>query len=149
MSAVWRYYSVEGPQSKTATCNVCKAAISMGGSSVSAYNTTNLFKHLKKHHVNEHREFVASSKEDDTARRQGSLVDSFQKQSILPADNVQAKAITGKLLNFIVAEENDTDSGIKTMKSTLLDAVNRRFLSIEGEPLYAVATLVDARYKDR
>ncbi|KAJ8369558.1 hypothetical protein SKAU_G00095860 [Synaphobranchus kaupii] len=35
------------------------------------------------------------------------------------------------------------------MKQTLLEAVNRRFSSTEGEPLYSVATLVDPRYKDR
>ncbi|XP_070410531.1 zinc finger BED domain-containing protein 4-like [Nothobranchius furzeri] len=53
------------------------------------------------------------------------------------------------VLKRLLAEENSTDSGIKTMKSTLLQAVNRRFSSIESESLYAVATLLDARYKDR
>ncbi|XP_039676802.1 zinc finger BED domain-containing protein 4-like [Perca fluviatilis] len=53
------------------------------------------------------------------------------------------------VLTCLLAKENGTDSGIKTMKSTLLQAVSRRFSSIESEPLYAVATLVNARYKDR
>ncbi|KAG2469542.1 ANTR1 protein, partial [Polypterus senegalus] len=35
------------------------------------------------------------------------------------------------------------------MKITLLEAVNRRFKDVESEPLYAVATLLDPRYKDR
>ncbi|KAK5619401.1 hypothetical protein CRENBAI_004565 [Crenichthys baileyi] len=35
------------------------------------------------------------------------------------------------------------------MNSTLLQAVNRRFSSIGSEPLYAVSTSVDDRYKDR
>ncbi|CAL9684752.1 unnamed protein product [Knipowitschia caucasica] len=35
------------------------------------------------------------------------------------------------------------------MKTTLLQAVNSRFSSVEEEPLYALATLVDPRYKDR
>ncbi|XDV12369.1 hypothetical protein PO909_001064 [Leuciscus waleckii] len=61
------------------------------------------------------------------------------------ADVIPAVTVLTRLL----AEENSTDSGIKTMKSTLLQAVSRRFSSIESEPLYAVATLVDARYKDR
>lgn len=50
------------------------------------------------------------------------------------------------VLKRLLAEDNNTDSG---MKSTLLEAVKRRFSTVEDEPLYAVATLVDARYKDR
>ncbi|KAI2659240.1 Zinc finger BED domain-containing protein 4 [Labeo rohita] len=61
------------------------------------------------------------------------------------ADVIPAVTVLKRLL----AEENSTDSGIKTMKSTLLQAVSRRFSSIESESLYAVATLLDARYKDR
>ncbi|KAL0200887.1 hypothetical protein M9458_004074, partial [Cirrhinus mrigala] len=60
------------------------------------------------------------------------------------ADVIPAVTVLKRLL----AEENGTDSGIKTMKSTLLQAVSRRFSSIESESLYAVATLLDARYKD-
>ena len=41
------------------------------------------------------------------------------------------------------------DSGVQTMKATLLEAVTKRFALVEKEPLYAVATLLDARYKDR
>ncbi|KAL0199412.1 hypothetical protein M9458_007952 [Cirrhinus mrigala] len=61
------------------------------------------------------------------------------------ADVIPAVTVLKRLL----AEENSTDSGIKTMKSTLLQAVSRRFSSIESESLYAVATLLDARCKDR
>nr|XP_054592602.1 zinc finger BED domain-containing protein 4-like [Nothobranchius furzeri] len=61
------------------------------------------------------------------------------------ADVIPAVAVLKRLL----ADENSTDSGIKTTKSTLLQAVNRRFSSIESKSLYAVATLLDARYKDR
>ncbi|XP_061746803.1 uncharacterized protein LOC133545337 isoform X2 [Nerophis ophidion] len=38
--------------------------------------------------------------------------------------------------------------GIQTMKATLLDAIHTRFDHVETEPLYAVATMLDPRYKD-
>uniref|UniRef100_UPI0037E9BABF ribitol-5-phosphate transferase FKTN isoform X2 n=1 Tax=Semicossyphus pulcher TaxID=241346 RepID=UPI0037E9BABF len=53
------------------------------------------------------------------------------------------------VLRRILAKENEADSGIKTMKTTLLQAVNKRFSTVEDEPLYALATLLDPRYKDR
>ncbi|KAK7168466.1 hypothetical protein R3I94_002515 [Phoxinus phoxinus] len=35
------------------------------------------------------------------------------------------------------------------MKTTLLKAVQKRYKTIENEPLFAVATLLDPRFKDR
>ena len=46
MSAVWKYSTLETPQSKTAKCNVCKAVTQRGGSSLTTYNTNNAIKHL-------------------------------------------------------------------------------------------------------
>ncbi|KAG5281669.1 hypothetical protein AALO_G00047490 [Alosa alosa] len=37
----------------------------------------------------------------------------------------------------------------KVCKHTLLEAVSKRFNAVQTEPLYAIATMVDARYKDR
>ncbi len=48
-----------------------------------------------------------------------------------------------------LTRENEADEGIKTMKATLLEAVNRRFRDVESEPLYSIAKLLDPRYKDR
>nr|XP_043897683.1 zinc finger BED domain-containing protein 4-like [Solea senegalensis] len=53
------------------------------------------------------------------------------------------------VLKRLLARENQGDTGIKTMKTTLLEAVQKRFKTIENEPLYAVATLLDPRFKDR
>ncbi|KAI4872545.1 hypothetical protein NFI96_025157, partial [Prochilodus magdalenae] len=53
------------------------------------------------------------------------------------------------VLKRLLSNESSTDSDIKTMKSTLLQAVDRRFSNIEGNPLYSVATLLAPRYKDR
>lgn len=53
------------------------------------------------------------------------------------------------VLKRVLIRENKADQGIKTMKSTLLDLVNRRFNEVESKLLYSVATLLDPRYKDR
>ncbi|XP_071395194.1 CMP-N-acetylneuraminate-beta-galactosamide-alpha-2,3-sialyltransferase 1-like [Centroberyx affinis] len=44
-------------------------------------------------------------------------------------------------------QESDSDQGMKTMKSTLLEAVNQRFSQVETEPPYCIVTMVDPRYK--
>ncbi|XP_036003030.1 zinc finger BED domain-containing protein 4-like [Fundulus heteroclitus] len=52
-------------------------------------------------------------------------------------------------LKRVLSREQATDEGVKTMKRTLLEAVERRFSHVESDPLYSVASLVDPRYKDR
>jgi len=41
----------------------------------------------------------------------------------------------------------DDDQGIKTMKRSLLEAVEKRFADVETETLFYIATLLDPRYK--
>ncbi|KAK7922400.1 hypothetical protein WMY93_009302 [Mugilogobius chulae] len=53
------------------------------------------------------------------------------------------------VLKRVLSREDNNDQGIKTLKSTLLEAVNRRFSEVEKEPLYYIATMIDPRYKDR
>jgi len=60
-----------------------------------------------------------------------------------------SSSTTADVIPTVSVQERDTDTGIKTMKSTLLQAVNTRFGNIENERLYSVATLLDPRYKDR
>ncbi|KAF3840380.1 hypothetical protein F7725_019097 [Dissostichus mawsoni] len=52
-------------------------------------------------------------------------------------------------LKRVLSREKTTDQGVRTMKSTLLEAVETRFAEVEEKPLYSIATLVDPRYKDR
>ena len=101
---IWKYLTLETLQSSTAKCNVCKAVIQRDGSSLAAYNTTYAIKRLKKSHVKEHEEFLARGQKHERSRQE-SLLESFQKQGQLPADNVKAKGITKKLLNFIVLDD--------------------------------------------
>ena len=85
---------------------------------------------------------------DKTAR----VLEPFEEitQIISAADSTAADVIPAiSVLKLGLSQETSADSGIKTMKRTLLEAVNRRFSSTEDEPLYSVATLVDPRYKDR
>lgn len=49
----------------------------------------------------------------------------------------------------LLGKEDDSNTGVKTAKRILLEAVHDRFKSVQSEPLYAIATMVDARYKDR
>lgn len=53
------------------------------------------------------------------------------------------------VLKRILAKEGDADTGIKTMKKKLIQAVNKCFDTVEDELDYALATLLDPRYKDR
>ena len=41
------------------------------------------------------------------------------------------------------------DAGVKTLKSSLLESVNERFANIQEEPLYAISSLTDPRFKQK
>ena len=56
---------------------------------------------------------------------------------------------SARVLTRFLDSESEEHRGIQTMKATLLDAVHTRFDSVETEPLYAVATILDPRYKDK
>ena len=51
------------------------------------------------------------------------------------------------LRNFLSRDGND--AGVKTLKSSLLESVNERFAGIQEEPLYAISTLTDPRFKEK
>ncbi|XP_073671353.1 zinc finger BED domain-containing protein 4-like [Paramisgurnus dabryanus] len=60
------------------------------------------------------------------------------------ADVIPLLAALKRLLN----KEAETDHGVKTTKSALLEAVSSRFSQADSEPLYCIATVLDPRYKD-
>ncbi|KAK0154005.1 Zinc finger BED domain-containing protein 4 [Merluccius polli] len=140
MSAVWKHFTLETPKSKTATCNVCKAVVQRGGSTAATFNTTNLIKHLKKHHTTEHQDFIAARQNDERSRQE-TLLESFQKQGKLPHDNVKAKGITEKLLNFIVLDDQPLsvveNEGFRSLVEHLQPRYNlpsRKYLSETALP---------------
>lgn len=52
-------------------------------------------------------------------------------------------------LRRLLSKQADTDHGVKTTKTSLLEAVNRRFDQIQYDPMFCIATYLDPRYKDR
>ncbi len=61
------------------------------------------------------------------------------------ADVIPAMMALTRLLD----RRSDSDRGVQTAKSTLLEAVSDRFNGVQSEALYSVATMLDARYKDQ
>ena len=48
-------------------------------------------------------------------------------------------------MKHFLGKEEESDRGVKTTKSCLLESVTTRFSGIEDEPLYTVATMMDPR----
>lgn len=59
----------------------------------------------------------------------------------LASDIIPAVTVLQRLL----LKQMDEDHRIKTMKSTSLDALQRRFSNMEQNPLYCIASLLDLR----
>lgn len=51
-------------------------------------------------------------------------------------------------LKCLLSKEVETDHGVKTMKSTLLESVSTHFTEIYSDPMHFIATILDPRYKD-
>ncbi|XP_061128956.1 zinc finger BED domain-containing protein 4-like [Syngnathus typhle] len=51
-------------------------------------------------------------------------------------------------LKRLLSKEVETDHGVKTIKSTLLESVKRRFTESNDDLLHFIATVLDPRYKD-
>ncbi|CAL9697568.1 unnamed protein product [Knipowitschia caucasica] len=73
------------------------------------------------------------------------LTRDISKATATAADVIPAIQALKRLLEKAVP----TDHGVKTSKSTLLDAIKTRFDRIDAEPLYLFATILDPRYEDR
>lgn len=58
MPPVWNYFQVNGSDKNKAECKLCPAEVSRGGTKATAYNTSNLFKHLKSRPDAEYKEFT-------------------------------------------------------------------------------------------
>ena len=75
MSAVWKYFQVNESNKNKAECKLCAAKLSRGGTISTAYNTSNLIKHLKSQHDAEYKEFTR-----DTDKRQPTLQQTLAKR---------------------------------------------------------------------
>jgi len=128
MSAVWKYFKLENESSPTATCNVCNASISRGGSNRAAFNTTNLIRHLKNKHSTEYSEFTQAT-QAKTAPKQHTLEETFKRREKFPRDSDKAKKITERIVEFIALD----DQPIAVVENTGF----RRLLELL-EPRYAL-----------
>ncbi|XP_023694530.2 zinc finger BED domain-containing protein 4-like isoform X1 [Paramormyrops kingsleyae] len=130
MSAIWKYFTLETTTSSTAICNLCKIKVSRGGSSVAVYNTTNLIKHLKNHHTEEHEEFrQAKQKKDEESKKQLTLPEAYSRHEKLPNNSPKAAKITEKVLEFIVLDDQPL---------SVVDNVGFRRLMEYLEPRYSL-----------
>ncbi|KAI3374593.1 hypothetical protein L3Q82_021169 [Scortum barcoo] len=80
------------------------------------------------------------------------LLEPFEQltKDISSAEATAADVIPAVMsLTRLLAKTDESDKGVQTAKRTLLEAVCDRFNGVQSEPLYAIATMVDARYKDR
>ncbi|KAF3840378.1 hypothetical protein F7725_019095 [Dissostichus mawsoni] len=78
-----------------------------------------------------------------------SILEKKRALSVYGADYSLPATLTANHPQTCLSREKTTDQGVRTMKSTLLEAVETRFAEVEEKPLYSIATLVDPRYKDR
>jgi hypothetical protein len=60
------------------------------------------------------------------------------------ADVIPSLAALMRLLK----KEVETDHGVKTMKTALSEALDRRFSQTDTDPLFCIASVLDPRYKD-
>ncbi len=93
---------------------------------VSTYNTTNLIKHLQKHHAKEHEEFAQIKRKKDESK-QLTLTDAFQRQVKLSNQNPKAVKITEKVLEFIVLDDHPLSVVENTGFCRLMDHLEPRY----------------------
>ena len=53
------------------------------------------------------------------------------------------------LWSLELSARSTNDTGLQTMKKEIIDDMNTRFADVAAQPLYAVATLVDPRYRGK
>ncbi|GAA6072183.1 zinc finger BED domain-containing protein 4, partial [Tachysurus ichikawai] len=80
-----------------------------------------------------------------TVRISQELTQQISASTASAADVIPCIRALARLLENTV----ESDHGVKTSKTVLLEAVRRRFADIDTQKLYAIATMLDPRYKNR
>ena len=101
MSGVWKYYKIESEGSVTARCNVCKVEAPRGGKNRATFNTTNLIRHLRNKHQQQHDEYTAATQ----VTKQPTLSETFKRKEKLPQNSEKAQNITAKIAEFIALDD--------------------------------------------
>ena len=97
---MWKYFQVNESNKNKAECKLCAAKLSRGGTISTAYNTSNLIKHLKSQHDAEYKEFTR-----DTDKRQPTLQQTLAKREKMSRDNPRAVKITDALAEYIALDD--------------------------------------------
>lgn len=108
MSAVWQYFFVECEKDIAAECIICNVHVLRGGTEQGKFNTTNLIKHLKQHHKIQHEGFCKATevkKQSSGSFKQPTLFGTFGKRDKLPRNCKKALAITEKVAQFNVLDD--------------------------------------------
>ncbi len=109
MSFVWQYFEICAQDVKIAICNVCKGQVNRGGTTAKTFGTTNLIRHLKVHHPKEHDEYQKSVDNAKQAKpsslTQPSVKSFILKKQSYSRDSPKAQAITKKIMEFIVLDD--------------------------------------------
>jgi hypothetical protein len=105
-SAVWEFFNKK--DAETCTCHVCKCEVKKPKS-----NTSNLVRHLERHHKREFQEYqrlqVLHEQEqkqnnEQPKRKQATLQESFQRSSTYAVDDPRVKKLNALLVNLICKE---------------------------------------------
>jgi hypothetical protein len=133
MSAVWNYFIIETPASTLAKCKICDLKVSRGGVKRGSFNTSNLIKHLKSKHVNEHKEFeteaTAASKRKRDGPQQRSLVSSLRAKEQWDEKSEAARQMSEKITEMTV---------LCNLPLSFVESVGFRLFMAHAVPKYKV-----------
>ncbi len=91
-----------------------------------------------------------SKSEKQPAKQQFAMILSRLTSEISSAQASAADVIPAVVaLTRPLSRRSESDSGVQTAKCSLLEAVCARFDDIQSEAVYAIASMLDAHYKDR
>src|SRR4029434_4505205 len=79
LTAIWAHFKINDDDRSKAQCKICTATVSRGEQESPLLNTSNLIKHLKKHHSAKYTEFTDAS---GARPKQPILTDVLQKKKM-------------------------------------------------------------------
>ncbi|XP_060796344.1 E3 SUMO-protein ligase ZBED1-like [Neoarius graeffei] len=129
-SAIWQYFGFEASDEhqKQVLCKTCHAKVATSGG-----NTTNLYRHLKVHHVNLHEECMAkkthetSSSSESTSAKQ-TITTSFASVTPYDRSSQRHKEITAAVTNYITKDMVPVNTVTKDSFKSLLRTMDKRYV---------------------
>ena len=130
MSAVWNSLKVCETDATHAICNICKGKVRRGGNKPTSFNTTNLIRHLKKEHTEEHGDSAESEKKKaEKTPTRPLLQRTIESTQTYNPNGEKAKGITRKVMEFI---------GLDDQPFSVVEDVGFQRLLAHVEPCYVL-----------